>query len=144
MFLSNTVHYKFHIIVTRADTLNFHHYFISNFLKKIFHYAYYYSQNLLIILIVLPWFYNFSSFLQSKTATLFCSYMYRIAVIVAKCSVTSVWGYELLCGYRSIRVSYCCIRVSQPGKLFLCNYALKLHQNSGIILDSFTPSLFPA
>ena len=41
------------------------------------------------------------------------------------------------------RVSDCSIRVSRSWKLFYANYALKLHQNSGIILDSFAPSLFP-
>ena len=61
---------------------------------------------------------------------------------MVKCSVTSVWGYELLCTDRSIRVSDCSIRVSRSGNHFYANYALKLLQNSGIILDSFTPSLF--
>ena len=62
-----------------------------------------------------------------------------MAVIVAKCSVTSAWGYELLLADRSMRVSDCSIRVSQSGKLFLCQLCL---QNSGIILDSFIPPLF--
>jgi len=44
----------------------------------------------------------------------------RIAVIVVKCSVTSVWGYELIRADCSIRVSDCSIRVSRSGKSFLC------------------------
>ena len=57
--------------------------------------------------------------------------------VAVQCSVTSVWGYELLCFDCSIRVSDCFIRVSQSENYFYANYALKLHQNSGIILDSY-------
>ena len=46
-----------------------------------------------------------------------------IAVIVAKCLVTSVWGYEFLPADRSIRVSDCSIRVSRSGNSFYANYA---------------------
>ena len=66
-------------------------------------------------------FYNFFSLLQSKYSKIFYSLSvllsetvtaYRVAVIVVKCSVTSVWGYKLLRADRSIRVSDCSIRVS--------------------------------
>ena len=58
---------------------------------------------------------------------------------IVKCSVTNVWGYELIRADCSIRVSDCSIRVSRSGKSFLCQLC---PENSGIILDSFTPSLF--
>jgi len=67
-------------------------------------------------------FYNCFSLLQSKNSKIFYSLcvllsetvtVYRIAVILVKCSVTSVWGYKLLRADRSIRVSECFIRVSR-------------------------------
>ena len=58
-----------------------------------------------------------------------------IAVIVVKCSVTNVWGYELLHASPSIRVSDCSITVSRSRKSFLCQLCPKNASN-------FTPSLF--
>ena len=104
------------------------------------------SQNLMINLNFTGNFMQLFSVLQSKASKIFYSLCILLSVVV-KCSVTSVWGYELLRADRSIRVSDCSIKLSWSGKS-LCqvdttyDYALKLHQNSRIILDSFTPSLF--
>ena len=65
------------------------------------------------------------------------------AILLAWWSVTSTLGKELFRGDRSIRVNDCSIRVSRSWFYFYANYALKLHQNAGIMLNSFTPSLFP-
>jgi len=68
-----------------------------------------------------------------------------VAVIVVKCSVTSVWGYELLRIDCSIRVSDCSIRVSRSENYFYANCALKLHQNSGpIIIPTVIQAIIPA
>jgi len=58
--------------------------FYSKFPQKLYHYAHYYSQNLLIILIILNFtaiLYSFSSLLQSKCATMLCSGLYYIKFI---------------------------------------------------------------
>ena len=126
----------------------------SEFPPKLFHYAYYYSQNLLIILIILNLTVIFTTFLhfcnqklqqilqQLNILSIKTVISIRIAVIVVKYSVTSVYCYELLRADCSIGVNDCSIRVSRSN-YFYANYASQLHQNSGIILDSFTLSLFP-
>ena len=93
---------------------------------------------------------NFFYFCNEKTQKYCLAYVYywvklqqpiKVAIIVVKCSVTSVWSYELLCADRSIRLSDCSIRVSRFGKSFLCRLCPEIASKIGIF-DSFTPSLF--